>query len=168
MSEIKKIIIASFIIISFILPSLNTAFGFTDAELSAKYSGVDGKDTLTNIQDAINNHSLQCSDLPPDIIAFNCPDTDARLAAAKANAPTDVVKTQSTTNGLDLSNILPVIGVILIPPIIIMVLMRLIHGGSSDNTDNKIDSTSSSKFQNVSMDNFKTKEDHPMGDKTHD
>lgn len=71
-----------------ILISSQTAFAMTDQQLSDKYRGDTPQRTLANIQDAINNKTLNCSDLPSDIIAFNCPDTQAKLDAAKGKEPT--------------------------------------------------------------------------------
>src|SRR5574337_555671 len=65
----------------------------SEAQVLEKYKGANTNETLQNIQAAVNNKSLACSDVPSDIIAFNCPDTQAKLDALKTRNIANPVST---------------------------------------------------------------------------
>lgn len=166
MSQITKSVLFFSVIIFTLLSQTSNSFAYTDAELSQMYKGTDGNSTLVNIQNAINDHSLKCSDLPADIIAFNCADTQAKLDAAKGITPQS---TKSSDNPL--VNFSSIIVILIIPIPILIILLRILsrpNESDIDSSPDKITNDSTDKVPKVSMDIFKTRDRHPMGDKTHD
>src|SRR5690348_9956213 len=77
----QPILFSIFLIISILfLPNVSA---YTDNELSAIYHGDNNQ-----MGSAIRNGTLKCSELPNDIISFDCPDYQAKLAAANAGNST--------------------------------------------------------------------------------
>lgn len=106
------------IVTSFLISS--QAYGYSDAELSQMYKGTDGNSTLINIQNAINDHSLKCSDLPADIIAFNCPDTQTKLDAARGITPLSSPPTTPTNSNINILSVIPFLLILLVIPLFLV------------------------------------------------
>ena len=147
----KLTVIGLFVLLS--LTPLSSFATLSEEDVMNKYANPQA------LQTAIDNGEVSYADLP---------------ASIQKAVHDKVIQPPMPGITFDLSNPISLLMILAVPILAIFIVLRFIAGPNhyDDDDDEKEEEETSNKTEDkvtkVSMDNVKTKEDHPMGDKTHD